>query len=198
MHCSPYYEQRLPQLSCIYLRPSVYLLLRPHWPPLRTYSRIRSVFSIGFPIGDALTWMPVLFWAVETGNPIVLSAATALELLSGQPQTSVAVFMFLAGFALWRLRSRRKIVRAGFAVLVGFVIATPQVVPCPVISSKRRRRATVGVSAALLFGAHTFRILYACFLRNLLTRASLGIQCRRLFRPHCLLARRLLNSRQTA
>ena len=78
------------------------------------------VFSIGFPIGDALTWMPVLFWAVETGNPIVLSAATALELLSGQPQTSVAVFLFLAGFALWRLRSRREIVRAGFAVLVGF------------------------------------------------------------------------------
>ena len=86
------------------------------------------IFSIGFPIGDALTWMPVLFWAVETANPVVLAAATALELLSGQPQTSVAVFMFLAVFALWRLRSMREILRAGLAVAVGFLIAAPQLI----------------------------------------------------------------------
>jgi hypothetical protein len=113
------------------------------------------VFSIGFPLGDALTWLPVLFWAVETGSPIVLSAATALELLSGQPQTSAAVFMSLAGFALWRLRSRRDIVRAGVAVLAGFLIAAPQLVLVYRYLDQSAAAALRSEFQPLFYSAHT-------------------------------------------
>src|SRR5262245_27298506 len=113
------------------------------------------VFSIGFPIGDALTWLPVLFWAVETGYPIALSAATALELLSGQPQTSAAVFIFLAGFAFWRLRSRHEIVRAGLAVLLGFLIAVPQLVLVYRYLNQSAAAALRSEFQPLFYSAHT-------------------------------------------
>ena len=49
------------------------------------------VFAVGYPIGDAMVWLPALLWAMDSRRWVFLSAFTALELLAGHLETSVVV-----------------------------------------------------------------------------------------------------------
>ncbi len=61
------------------------------------------VFAVGYPIGDAMVWLPALLWAVQPMRPIRLAVFTALELLTGQPETSLVVAMTVG---VWWLSTR--------------------------------------------------------------------------------------------
>ncbi len=85
------------------------------------------VFSIGYPLGDAMSILPALFWALD--RPLLLAAATALELLAGQPEVAVVAFLALGIYFFSRRPSLRQTASAGAAVLGGAVLALPQLLP---------------------------------------------------------------------
>lgn len=85
------------------------------------------VFSLGFPLGDAVSLMPALFWALDARRWWALAAATALELLAGQPETALVVFLAAGAYFLARWPSRCDLLRAAGAVLLGALVAAPQI-----------------------------------------------------------------------
>ncbi len=87
------------------------------------------VFSLGYPIGDALAWMPALFWAADARRWVVLAAVTALELLAGQPETALVAFLALTGYFVAGRPSGREALWAGLAVVAGALCAAPQWLP---------------------------------------------------------------------
>lgn len=85
------------------------------------------VFSIGFPLGDAITWLPALLWAAD--RPVWLAAFTALELLSGQPEVTVVVAATCVAYVLSQKPALRALAKTAAAATVGVVIALPQIWP---------------------------------------------------------------------
>jgi len=87
------------------------------------------VFAVGYPIGDAMAWLPALLWAVDSRRWMFVSVFTALELLAGQPETSAVVAFTVGVWFLSRPLSRSDLIRCGLAVALGLLIALPQLLP---------------------------------------------------------------------
>jgi hypothetical protein len=87
------------------------------------------VFAIGFPIGDAIAWLPPLLWAVDTVRPVWLALFTALELLSGQPEVSVVVAGTVGVWMLAQKPPLKTLFKTALAVAVGVFLALPQILP---------------------------------------------------------------------
>ncbi len=87
------------------------------------------VFSIGYPIGDAITWLPALLWSVDPVRPLWLALFTAMTLLAGQPESAAVV---LAVVGIWFLSRKPKlpdVAKAGAAALAGVGAALPALIP---------------------------------------------------------------------
>jgi hypothetical protein len=87
------------------------------------------VFEIGFPVGDALTWLPALLWAVTPVRPVWLAIFTAVELLAGQPESSVIVAGVVGVWLLSQRPSLAAMGKAGAAAAAGLLVALPQMLP---------------------------------------------------------------------
>jgi len=87
------------------------------------------VFAVGYPIGDAMAWLPALVWAVDCRRWVSVSLFTALELLAGQPETALIVAFTVGAWFLWRRPGWKDVVRAALAAFAGTVMALPQLLP---------------------------------------------------------------------
>ncbi len=87
------------------------------------------VFWLGYPIGDAMSLIPALFWAADARRWLALGAFTALQLYTGQPQTSLVTFLALGVVLLWQRLPPRQLLYATAAGAAGLVAAFPQLVP---------------------------------------------------------------------
>ena len=113
------------------------------------------VFAVGYPIGDAMIWLPALLWAVQPMRPILLALFTAMELLAGQPETTLVVAATVGVWWLSRRPSWRALVLGGAAVTAGFLVALPQLLPMfeyVALGAASRFRAEYN---PLFYSAHT-------------------------------------------
>ena len=87
------------------------------------------VFSVGYPIGDAMCWLPALLWAAAPLRPVWLAVFTALELLAGQPETALVVAMVAGAWFLCQRPSLRTLGLTAAAMGAGVLAALPQLLP---------------------------------------------------------------------
>jgi Bacterial membrane protein YfhO len=113
------------------------------------------VFSVGYPFGDAMAWLPAVLWAVDSRRWVLTGIFTALELLSGHPETAIVAAFCIGVWFLSKRPSRGELLRAAGAVALGLLFALPQLIPMLHYIPSSAAASFRSQGYPLIYSAHT-------------------------------------------